>query len=134
MTYITSVTGIRHLPQVVTLGTRGSKLALAQAEIVRAALLEFDSALQVRLETITTTGDVVQDRPLSQLGANGVFVRQIELGLQDGRIDMAVHSAKDLPSVLSPGMIIAAYLPRADARDVLVSRDGAGLGDLSSGA
>jgi hydroxymethylbilane synthase len=121
-------------PQVVTLGTRGSKLALAQAEIVRAALLKLSPVPHVNLETISTTGDQIQDRPLSQVGGNGLFVRQIELALEEGRIDMAVHSAKDLPSVLSPGMTIAAYLPRADVRDVLVSRDGAGLRDLPPGA
>lgn len=120
--------------QAVILGTRGSKLALAQAEIVRAALVERRPGLQVQIEVITTRGDVVQDRPLSEVGGNGVFVRGIEAALQDGRIDMAVHSAKDLPSELGAGMTIAAYLPRADARDVLVSRHGESLRELRPGA
>src|SRR5438874_114609 len=106
--------------RAITIGTRGSKLALAQTELVRAALLQVDPGLNIRLETITTKGDVVQDRPLSEIGGNGVFVRQIEGALLGGAIDLAVHSAKDLPSALAPGTRIAAYLPRADARDALV--------------
>ena len=113
--------------KTLTLGTRGSKLALAQAELVRSALLARHPDVDVRLEIITTRGDAVQDRPLSQIGGNGVFVRQIETALQDKHIDMAVHSAKDLPSALASGMTIAAFLPRADARDVIISRDGVRL-------
>src|SRR5215204_1439427 len=118
----------------ITVGTRGSKLALAQTEIVRSAILTLHPGVDVPLETITTKGDIVQDRSLSEIGGNGVFVRAIEAALLDGTIDLAVHSAKDLPSALSPGLEIAAYLPRADARDVLVSRDGVRLMDIPDGA
>jgi hydroxymethylbilane synthase len=118
----------------IRIGTRGSKLALVQAEIVRAALLDLHPEFEVTLETIATRGDVVQDLPLSQIGGNGVFVRKVEEALEAGLIDMAVHSAKDLPSTVAPGMTIAAYLPRADARDALVSRHGATLIDLPRGA
>ena len=114
----------------IRIGTRGSKLALVQAEMVRAALLQLHPEIEVTLETIATKGDVVQDLPLSQIGGNGVFVRKVEEALEAGSIDMAVHSAKDLPSAIAPGMAIAAYLPRADARDALVSRDGLDLPDL----
>lgn len=119
---------------MLKVGTRGSKLALAQSEIVRAALLDLRPGIDVCLEVITTMGDAVQDRPLSQVGGNGLFVRQIEISLRDGEIDLAVHSAKDLPSALAPGTTIAAYLPRADARDVLISSSGRGLTELPTGS
>jgi hydroxymethylbilane synthase len=120
--------------KTITIGTRGSKLSLVQAELVRSALLAFYPDVRLHVRTITTRGDAVQDRPLSEIGGSGLFVKQIEEALRDGYIDIAVHSAKDLPSVLPAGMVIAAYLPRADARDVLVSRTGAGLMDLPAGA
>ena len=116
------------------LGTRGSKLALVQAGIVRSGLLRAHPDLEVRIETITTKGDVIQDKPLSQIGGNGVFVRQIERALLDCTVDIAVHSAKDLPSLLSPGLTIGAYMAREDPRDVLVSRDGGTLVGLPQGA
>lgn len=109
-------------------GTRGSALALAQTELVCAALRRAHPGLGVRVERITTTGDMRTDVPLSQLG-RGIFVTEIETALRERRIDVAVHSAKDMPSVLSGDMAIAAFLPRADARDVLVSPHG-GLLDL----
>lgn len=118
----------------LVIGTRGSKLALVQAEMVRSALLALRPNLEVRFEIISTQGDIVQDVPLSRIGGNGVFVRRIETALCDGSIDMAVHSAKDLPSALTPGMTIAAYLQRADARDVLVSNGSLKLMDLPVGA
>jgi hydroxymethylbilane synthase len=120
--------------RVLLLGTRASKLALAQSEIVRQALLALEPGLEVRFETITTKGDIVQDRPLSEIGGNGLFVTAIEEALRAGRIDLAVHSAKDLSSLLPPDMALAAFLPRADARDVLVSRKGHTLMSLPPGA
>jgi hydroxymethylbilane synthase len=120
--------------RILTIGTRSSKLALVQAEIVRAALLRLQPDLDIRLEHITTKGDVVQDRPLSEIGGNGLFVTQIEDALRACRVDIAVHSAKDLSSTLPPDMVLAAFLPRADARDVLVSRDDATLSKLPPGA
>jgi hydroxymethylbilane synthase len=124
----------RGAQRVLVIGTRGSKLALVQAEIVRTALLDAHRDLEVRIETITTKGDTVQDRPLSQIGGNGLFVRQIEQALLDGDVDVAVHSAKDLPSLLAQGLMIGAYLAREDPRDVVVSRDGSTLARLPSGA
>ena len=120
--------------KTLTIGTRGSKLALAQAELVRAALLASHPGLDVRFQPITTRGDTLQDHPLSKIGGNGLFVRQIEEALRSGLVDLAVHSAKDLPSTLPTDMVIAAYLPRADVRDVLVSRTGSALRDLPPGA
>jgi hydroxymethylbilane synthase len=118
---------------VLTVGTRGSTLALAQTDLVRAALRQRWPELEVRVERITTTGDARRDVPLTALG-RGAFVSEIEAALRERRIDVAVHSAKDLPSRLAPELRIAAVLERADPRDVLVSRDGAGLRDLPRGA
>lgn len=119
---------------VITIGTRASKLALAQTEIVRAALLHANPGLSIRVEHITTKGDTIQDRPLSEIGGNGLFVTQIEAALRSGQVDLAVHSAKDLSSTLSPGMALPAFLIRADARDALVSREGTRLMELPPGA
>jgi hydroxymethylbilane synthase len=120
--------------RTVVIGTRASKLALVQAEIVRAALIMANPGLQVRLEHITTQGDANQQSPLSRIGGNGLFVTQIEAALRSGQVDLAVHSAKDLPSFLPSGMALAAFLTRADPRDVLVSREGARLAELPAGA
>jgi hydroxymethylbilane synthase len=125
-------TGLEH--RELALGTRASKLALAQAELVRAALLALRPGLQIRLQHITTKGDAMQDRPLSEIGGNGVFVTRIEEALRAGEVDFAVHSAKDLSSSLPEDMVLAAFLERADPRDVLVSRDGAGLMSLPHAA
>jgi hydroxymethylbilane synthase len=105
---------------VIVVGTRGSALALAQTEIVRDALRHRHPGVAIRVERIMTTGDTRSDVPLSQLG-RGIFVTEIETALREGRIDLAVHSAKDLPSTLANDLTLAAILPRADARDVLVS-------------
>jgi hydroxymethylbilane synthase len=114
---------------VLTVGTRGSALALAQTELVCAALRQRWPGVEVRVERITTTGDTRRDVPLAALG-RGAFVSEIEAALRERRVDVAVHSAKDLPSQLAPGLRLAAVLERADPRDVLVSRAGAALRDL----
>lgn len=119
--------------RTLTIGTRASKLALAQTEIVRSALLQLMPDLEVKLEHIATRGDIVQDQPLSEIGGNGLFVTHIEAVLRAGSIDLAVHSAKDLSSALSPDMALIAFLPRADARDVLISHSGAVLAELPVG-
>lgn len=112
-------------PQLITIGTRGSKLALTQTAMVRDWLQAAHPGLDVRLDVITTKGDHVLDRPLSAIGDKGLFVTEIEESLRAGRVDMAVHSAKDLPSELPPDMAMPFFPRRADPRDVLVSRDGA---------
>src|SRR5689334_6816936 len=117
----------------LTVGTRGSALALTQTESVVAALNALHPDTQIRVQRITTKGDVLRDTPLSALGGRGVFVDAIEESLRRGEIDLAVHSAKDLPSRVPPDLAIAAFLERADARDVLVSRAG-NLADLPAGA
>lgn len=104
------------------LGTRGSALALIQSEMVAAGIRAGAPGVVVELVRITTRGDVIQDRPLSVIGGKGLFVAEIEEVLRAGEIDLAVHSSKDLPSELAGDMAIGAFLPRADARDALVSR------------
>jgi hydroxymethylbilane synthase len=118
---------------VLRVGTRGSALALAQTALAIDALRQRWPGLDVRVERITTTGDARRDVPLSVLG-RGAFVSELETALRERRIDVAVHSAKDLPSQLTPDLRITAVLERADPRDVVVSRGGAGLRDLPAGA
>src|SRR5918994_1828369 len=115
-------------PSVFVIGTRGSPLALAQAHQTQGLLEEalgLDLA-QVPLRIIRTTGDAIQDRPLSEAGGKGLFTKELDEALMDGRIDLAVHSAKDLPTALPPGLTIAGYLPREDARDAFLPAVGQG--------
>jgi hydroxymethylbilane synthase len=118
------------------IGTRGSPLALAQANQVRErlAVLHGLSREYITLEVIRTSGDMISDRPLAQAGGKGLFTKEIDEALLAGRCDLAVHSAKDLPAVLAPGLTIAAVPPREDARDVFISRKAASLRDLPAGA
>ena len=110
---------------VLRIGTRGSPLALAQAEIVRTALIATHPALAeagaVEIVPIRTTGDQVQDRTLAEIGGKGLFTKEIEEALIDGRIDLAVHSMKDMPTFLPDGLAIGAVLAREDPRDVLIA-------------
>ena len=118
-----TATGTRTL----RLGTRGSALALAQARLVAQALGAAAPGVSVEVVTITTRGDVRTDVPLAAIGGRGVFTAELEHALRAGEVDFAVHSAKDLPSTLAPDLAIAAFLPREDARDVVISRDGTPL-------
>jgi len=105
------------------IGSRGSRLALAQAEETRLRLCAahgFDPA-EIEIIAITTTGDRVRDRPLSEIGGKGLFTKEIEEALLSGAIDLAVHSMKDMPAQLPEALVIAALLPREDARDALIS-------------
>ncbi|MEP6779473.1 MAG: hydroxymethylbilane synthase [Gemmatimonadaceae bacterium] len=115
-------------------GTRGSKLALAQTDMVRAELAAIRPDLHVEAMRISTKGDRIQDRPLAEVGGKALFVLEIETALREGRIHLAVHSAKDIPSDLPDDMRIAACLPRADARDALVSRVSNDIASLPAGA
>src|ERR1700691_4004390 len=105
------------------LGTRGSPLALIQADEARRRVAhaqgwEID---RIALKVIRTSGDAIQDRPLAEAGGKGLFTREIDAALLAGAIDAAAHSAKDLPSIMPDGVVIAAYLPREDVRDALIS-------------
>ncbi len=119
-----------------TLGTRGSPLALAQASEARRRLAE---ALgweieRIALKIIRTSGDAIRDRPLAEAGGKGLFTKEIDAALIAGEIDAAVHSAKDLPSRSPDGVAIAAFLPREDVRDALVSSYADTIEGLPSGA
>ena len=107
----------------LVIGTRGSPLALAQAHEAQerlAAALGWD-LVQLPLSIIKTTGDAIQDRPLSEAGGKGLFTKELDVALLEGAIDLAVHSAKDLPTVLPNDLVIAGYLPREDVRDAFIS-------------
>jgi hydroxymethylbilane synthase len=117
---------------LLRLGTRGSRLALVQAEMVRAALAA--RGVPCELVPLKTTGDRVQDRPLASLGGKGLFTKELEEALLDGRIDLAVHSMKDVPVALPDGLAIVAVLPREDPRDAFVSGKAASLAALPPGA
>jgi hydroxymethylbilane synthase len=108
------------------IGSRGSRLALWQAEWVRSKLAALSAQTQIQIEIIKTSGDVLKDAPLSVIGGKGVFTKEIEEALLDRRIDLAVHSLKDLPTILPDGLAIAAITEREDARDALVLREDIG--------
>jgi hydroxymethylbilane synthase len=104
------------------IGSRGSKLALWQAEWVKSQLLTLHPQTEVRIEIIKTTGDVMKTEPLKVIGGKGVFTKELEEALLDERIDLAVHSLKDLPTIVPVGLYIAAITEREDPRDALVLR------------
>src|SRR5690242_7955418 len=111
------------------IGSRGSKLALRQAEMLREQLVAVHPTLAapraIENVVIRTTGDKVTDRPLAEIGGKGLFIKELEEALSDRRIDLAVHSLKDVPAFLPPYFALAAHLPREDARDALITRAGA---------
>lgn len=118
------------------IGTRGSRLALWQADAVKSALVAAHGLAPDAIEIvpITTTGDRIRDRPLSEAGGKGLFSKEIEAALLSGAVDLAVHSAKDMESTLPEGLTIGACLPRADVRDALVARNAESLEALPHGA
>jgi len=118
------------------IGTRGSALALAQAHETRDRLMAAHSLPEDAFEivVIKTSGDQIQDRPLSEVGGKGLFTKEIEEALLDKRIDLAVHSSKDMPTVLPDGLALTAFLPREDVRDAFLSPKAKSLADLPHGA
>ena len=116
----------------ILIGTRGSKLALIQANLIK-KMLE-DLKLVVELKIIKTTGDIKSDTPLSQIGGKGLFIKEIEQALIEKTIDIAVHSMKDMPAELPEGLEIAAMLKREDVRDALISKDNIVFKKIKSGS
>jgi hydroxymethylbilane synthase len=118
------------------IGTRGSPLALWQAHEVQAQLAAAHGVAPeaIAITVIKTSGDIIQDRPLSEVGGKGLFTKEIEQALSEGRIDLAVHSSKDMPTVLPDGLMLAACLPREDVRDAFISRKAPALAGLPRGA
>ncbi|RWH33488.1 hydroxymethylbilane synthase, partial [Mesorhizobium sp.] len=118
------------------IGTRGSPLALAQAHETRARLMQAHGLPEQAFEIvpISTSGDRIQDRPLSEAGGKGLFTKEIEEALLDRRIDIAVHSSKDMPTVLPNGLELSVFLPREDARDAFIGKTAKRIADLPHGA
>lgn len=120
----------------IKIGTRGSDLALVQAREVQGLLMRAHGLEEnaVLIKVIKTTGDIVQDRPLSEIGGKGLFTKEIEQALIEGEIDIAVHSSKDMPTVLPDGLLLDVFLEREDVRDAFISNEAQNLGALSHGA
>lgn len=118
----------------IRIGTRGSQLALWQANWVKSKLLEWNPGIEIEIHKIKTTGDKILDAPLSKVGGKGLFVKEIEEALFDKKIDIAVHSMKDVPTDLPEGLSISAITEREDPRDALISKDGSKLKELKKGA
>ncbi len=118
--------------RLLRIGTRGSELALAQARETRARLASAHGVAEDEMEivVISVAGDRIQDRPLSEAGGKGLFTKEIEDALLDGRIDIAVHSSKDMPTLLPDGLELSCFLPREDVRDAFIGRAAKRLVDL----
>ncbi|MGE0683239.1 MAG: hydroxymethylbilane synthase [Candidatus Binatia bacterium] len=121
------------MKQEIRIGSRGSALALWQAEWVKARLHHFWPALAIEIVIIKTSGDKIQDVSLSTIGGKGLFVKEIEEALLADAIDLAVHSMKDVPAELPDGLIISAVPEREDPRDVLITKHGETLAELPAG-
>jgi hydroxymethylbilane synthase len=122
------------MPEKIIIATRESQLALWQAEHVKARLIALHPGLQVELLGMTTQGDQILDSPLSRIGGKGLFVKELEVAMEEGRADLAVHSIKDVPMDLPPGFEMAAILEREDPRDAFVSNTYASLEELPPNA
>ncbi len=118
----------------IKIGTRGSKLALQQSAWVRGRIAERHPGLAIEVVRIRTTGDMITNVPLAQVGGKGLFVKEIEEALLRQEIDLAVHSMKDVPTELPPGLHLGSITQREDPRDVLISRQGQRLAQLPAGA
>ena len=121
-------------PSTLRIATRKSALALWQAEHVAALLRAAHPGLAVELVPMSTRGDEVLDQPLATIGGKGLFLKELEVAMLEGRADLAVHSLKDVPAELEPGFVLPAMLPRADAADAFVSNDWADLAALPHAA
>jgi hydroxymethylbilane synthase len=120
--------------RAITIGSRGSALALWQSRAIAAQLEAAHPGLTCRIEIIKTTGDILREASLTAIAGKGVFTKEIEEALLDGRVDVAVHSLKDLPTTLPPGLALGAITEREDPRDAFVARRGIGsLGEVPTG-
>jgi len=117
----------------IKIGTRGSALALAQSRWVAAQIAGHDPGCRVELVVIKTTGDKITDVPLAQIGGKGLFIKEIEEALLTGRVDLAVHSLKDMPAEVPEGLILGAVPPREDCRDAFISSRYADLAEIPAG-
>ena len=117
--------------KTIRVGSRESKLAVIQSEMVMQAIRDYDSAIRLELVTMKTTGDRILDRTLDKIGGKGLFVKELEAALLDGRADLTVHSCKDLPMEIDPRIPLAGFSRREDPRDVLVYPEGVSEPDWS---
>jgi hydroxymethylbilane synthase len=122
------------LLKILRIGTRDSLLAMWQAEWVKSQLGHFYPQLQIELVPMKTKGDKILDVPLSKIGDKGLFTKELELGLLSGELDMAVHSLKDMPTLLPRGLSISTFCEREEPRDVFLSKNGIPLQELPTGA
>jgi hydroxymethylbilane synthase len=129
-----SETSISSAPKRLVIASRESRLAMWQAEYVRDCLKKLYPTCDVQILGMTTRGDQILDRALSKVGGKGLFVKELETALEDGRADLAVHSLKDVPMVMPTGFDLSCVMAREDAHDALVSNDYASLEDLPKGA
>ena len=129
-----SIINVSNSTENLTVGTRGSLLARTQTQWVIDRIVEANPGLQVTTRIITTSGDRQQNRPLPEIGGKGLFTEELERALLDGDIDLAVHSTKDLPTDLKPGLAVMAYPAREDPRDAWVSGDGTRFEDIPQGS
>jgi len=120
--------------KLIRIATRKSALALWQANHVQALLRETHPGIEIELVKIVTKGDRIIDRPLAEIGGKGLFLKELESALLEGDADLAVHSMKDVPAEMPPGLVLDAVLPRANPYDALVSRGGRLLADLPAGS
>lgn len=118
----------------IRIGTRDSQLAMWQAEWVQSQLIKLYPHLNFELISMKTKGDKILDVPLSKIGDKGLFTKELEQGLLNDELDMAVHSLKDMPTLLPPGLIISAFCEREEPRDVFLSKNGVPIEELPSGA
>jgi len=118
----------------IRLGTRSSNLALTQSRMIARLLEKTHRGLHVELVEVSTTGDQVRDKPLHSFGGAGIFVKELETALLDGRTDLAVHSLKDMPTRQPRGLVLAAVVGREDPRDAAILRSRAHLAELSAGS
>jgi len=118
----------------IRVGSRDSRLAVLQSEIVLRGIAAAAPAAELELVTMKTTGDRILHKPLDEIGGKGLFVKELDQALRDGRVDFTVHSLKDLPSAPCPGLVVAATLKREDPRDALVARDGLTVDTLPEGS
>ena len=122
------------MQRVIRIGTRKSRLALVQTDIVKRKIEEAFPDIRAEVVEMSTKGDELLDRSLTSFGGKGVFTRELEEALLDGKIDLAVHSAKDMPMEFPEGLGIGAVLARGAVEDVIVTRDGTALKDLKPGS
>ncbi len=120
--------------KIIVIGSRGSKLALIQANWVKSQLEESNPDIKFSIEEIKTTGDYITDAPLSKIGAMGLFTKELENALLDERVDLIVHSAKDVPTEIPDGLVLGAFPKREDPHDVLISKNNQCLKDLPQNA